>query len=95
MNEEKTYSVVGQVTIGTDEYRDLIKEVANLKHEYSEANSQRFAAQRERDEAIKRIDALSDKLSLYQKFVQSDPERTSAFMLFEQQKRLEAMSDED
>ena len=32
MNEEKkTYSVVGTVTIGTDEYRDLITEVSELK----------------------------------------------------------------
>ena len=34
MNEEKkTYSVVGTVTIGTDEYRDLIIEKFNAERE--------------------------------------------------------------
>lgn len=35
MNEErKEYSIVGQVTIGTDEYRDLIEECKRLEHDY-------------------------------------------------------------
>lgn len=33
MEEKKTYSVVGTVTIGTDEYRDLIEGLCEAKKE--------------------------------------------------------------
>ena len=46
MNEErKEYSIVGQVTIGTDEYRDLIeavKEAENEAREYRKESSDRY-----------------------------------------------------
>lgn len=46
MNEErKEYSIVGQVTIGTDEYRDLIetvKEAENEAREYRKQSSDRY-----------------------------------------------------
>lgn len=39
MEEKKTYSVVGTVTIGTDEYRDLIETVANERQEAARQTS--------------------------------------------------------
>lgn len=46
MNEErKEYSIVGQVTIGTDEYRDLIesvKEAENEAKEYIKKSNDRY-----------------------------------------------------
>ena len=46
MNEEKKeYSIIGQVTIGTDEYRDLIeavKEAENDVREYRKQSNDRY-----------------------------------------------------
>lgn len=58
MNEEKKYSVVGQVTIGTDEYRDLIeavKEAENEAREYRKQSSDRYW---EIDKLNKEIESL-------------------------------------
>lgn len=45
MEETKTYSVIGTVSIGTDEYRDLIESLKNAEHEkdrVSRENTDRY-----------------------------------------------------
>ena len=41
MNEEKKYTIVGKVEIGTDEYRDLIEGLADARNHASEERSKR------------------------------------------------------
>lgn len=41
MNEEKKYTIVGKVEIGTDEYRDLIEGLAEARNNASEERSRR------------------------------------------------------
>ncbi len=43
--EEKQYSIVGKVEIGTDEYRDLIESKVNLEKDLSEERSRRWNAE--------------------------------------------------
>ena len=66
MNEErKEYSIVGQVTIGTDEYRDLIeavKEAENEAREYRKESSDRYW---EIDKLKKEVESLKQ----YKEFV--------------------------
>lgn len=40
--EEKQYSIVGKVEIGTDEYRDLIESKVNLENQVSELRSEKW-----------------------------------------------------
>lgn len=62
MNEErKEYSMVGQVTIGTDEYRDLIESLAEARANF----------QREHDTSWKRymeIGKLEEKIKELEKY---------------------------
>lgn len=62
MNEErKEYSIVGQVTIGTDEYRDLIESLAETRADF----------QREHDTSWKRymeISKLEEKIMELEKY---------------------------
>lgn len=66
MNEErKEYSVIGQVTIGTDEYRDLIEAVKDAEKEardYRKESSDRYW---EIDKLKKEVESLKQ----YKEFV--------------------------
>lgn len=66
MNEEKKeYSIIGQVTIGTDEYRDLIetvKEAENEARKYRSESSDRYW---EIDKLKKEVESLKQ----YKEFV--------------------------
>lgn len=63
--ERKEYSIVGQVNIGTDEYRDLIeavKEAENEAREYRKQSSDRYW---EIDKLKKEVESLKQ----YKEFV--------------------------
>lgn len=62
MEENKTYSIVGTVTIGTDEYRDLIEKLAaeraeseRLRSRWYEESSKNTASKREYEEKIAKL----------------------------------------
>lgn len=70
--EEKTYSVVGTVTIGTDEYRDLIEsrmEVEKSKDHYMREGWKK-------DEEIKslknQVEALTNKMRKCEQFIKKN-----------------------
>lgn len=81
MDERKEYSVVGTVTIGTDEYRDLIealkdaqkdaeKERRDWLEQYNKANklekeNKELLAKLEKYEAFIKQDAVKDKYALF------------------------------
>ena len=66
MNEErKEYSIVGQVTIGTDEYRDLIESVKESENEAREYRRQSNDRYWEIDKLKKEVESLKQ----YKEFV--------------------------
>ncbi len=72
MEEKKTYSVVGTVTIGTDEYRDLIEsrmEVEKSKDYYMRESWKK-------DEEIKslkvQVEALTAKMKKCENFIKKN-----------------------
>ena len=66
MNEErKEYSIVGQVTIGTDEYRDLIEECKRLELEYERKREESTNRYWEIDKLKKEVESLKQ----YKEFV--------------------------
>ena len=81
MEEKKTYSVVGRVEIGTDEYRDLIEEKAEAQRQYESYRDRAWAAERERDKYKERVGELETALDSYKRFVK-DRELTEKYKLF-------------
>ena len=55
MEEKKTYSVIGTVEIGTDEYRDLIEGMARAEAEANAQTSARWEAEARLREAEKKL----------------------------------------
>lgn len=58
MSEEKKYEIVGKVEIGTDEYRDLIEEKANLASSVNEYREKFWKEQDEKRKAEKEVEIL-------------------------------------
>lgn len=66
MNEEKKeYSIVGQVTIGTDEYRDLIESVKEAESDARHYRSESSERYWEIDKLKKEVESLKQ----YKEFV--------------------------
>lgn len=72
MEEKKTYSIVGQVTIGTDEYRDLIE--SRMEAEESKDYYRRESWKK--DEEIKKVREenakLKEELDKSKKFIRKN-----------------------
>lgn len=58
MSEEKKYEIVGRVEIGTDEYRDLIEEKANLASSVNDYREKFWKEQEEKRKAEKEVETL-------------------------------------
>ena len=70
MNEEKkTYSVVGTVTIGTDEYRDLIIEKCKAEREADRQRTEWYNEYTRAEKLVAKNTKLSEKLDSLEKFI--------------------------
>ena len=63
MKEKKTYSVIGTVEIGTDEYRDLIEGMARAEAEADAQTSARWEAEARLRKAEEEIAALRKQIA--------------------------------
>ena len=80
--ERKQYEVVGEVKIGTDEYRDLIED-KNEAEKQSDVNLHRaWDAEKQRDELKKKVTAQEKAIARYKKFISMTEERSAAYNLF-------------
>ena len=61
--EEKKYSVVGRVEIGTDEYRDLISEKFESQKQMEYYRDKYWAEQKVTNELKKEVETLHSKLA--------------------------------
>lgn len=91
MDEVTTYSVIGRVEIGTDEYRDLISQNCQLKAERDRFYSERWTEARRADAAESKLKDLSIKFEELAAFVKSDEAITTRYKLF----RLEKVTKEE
>lgn len=70
MNEEKrVYSIVGTVTIGTDEYRDLLTEKFEALKEKDEWHDKWYKEYTEARALEKQVKSLKEKLSQYEQLI--------------------------
>ena len=75
MNEEKKYSIVGQVTIGTDEYRDLIESVAEERARADRKNTEWYNEYERAKKLEQQVKELFAKCEKYEQFIKSESER--------------------
>lgn len=80
--DDKKYSVIGKVEIGTDEYRDLIEGLAKAEHDYSEANSKRWEESRRADAAEKELKEIRSRYNLMCEFFKQDDGASAKLKLF-------------
>lgn len=78
MNEEKkTYSVVGTVTIGTDEYRDLITEKFKAEREADRQRTEWYNEYTRAEKLVAKNTKLSEKLDSLEKYIKENNEEDS------------------
>lgn len=82
MDEKKQYSVVGQVTIGTDEYRDLIEAKLEAEKDRDDYRGRYWHEQDVSKKANEKVEAQKKALDLYKEFIAGDAERLNAYKLF-------------
>ena len=69
---KKVYAVVGTVTIGTDEYRDLIEAVKDAQREKDEQSNKWYEQYRKANELEKENEELKVKIEKYEAFIKQD-----------------------
>lgn len=78
MNEEKkTYSVVGTVTIGTDEYRDLITEKLQAEREAERQRNEWYREYSECQKLKEENKKLKERLDKVEKYIKDNEEEDS------------------
>lgn len=94
MDERKQYSVVGQVTIGTDEYRELIESKFSAEKDRDDYRSRYWHEQDVSKKANEKVEAQKKALDLYKEFITSDAERLNDYKMFLATKTAEKTDDE-
>lgn len=87
-DEVKEYEVKGTVTISTEEYRDLIEKVAELKAKGQREHDDWYASYRECDELKKQLEASKKAVDNYNKYINSTDTRKSDYALYLRELRL-------
>lgn len=87
--DKKVYSIIGQVTIGTDEYRDLIESVAKADRDKEYYRDRYWEEQRKTRELTEEVNALKDKLGLVTLFFAENSTAKDDFTNFKVRKQLE------
>ena len=82
MNEEKKYSIIGKVEIGTDEYRDLISGLTKSKADADSYRSQYWSEQSKSSDLEKKLEAMTEKADTMLEFINSSEELKAKYALF-------------
>lgn len=80
--ENKEYSIIGKVEIGTDEYRDLITSVAEYKAESENYRSKFWSKDTECDKLSKELEEANIKINRYMAFINSSEELKAKYKLW-------------
>lgn len=70
--EKKVYSVVGTVTIGTDEYRDLVEASITQEARAEDYRNKYWAEQSKVSKLEKQVEALRAKIEKCEKFIKKN-----------------------
>lgn len=84
--EDKEYEIKGTVTIGTDEYRDLIQETCDLRSAGQKEHDDWYKEYVLRQELEKKVKAYEEKLEEINEFWDSDESLRLKFRLWKAEK---------
>jgi len=93
-DEEKKYSVIGQVTIGTDEYRDLIEAVAESKEESSRKENKWYEEYTRANTLEKQLEGIRVQAESLSGFVNSSEEIKAKYKLFLVERQMAAQMED-
>ena len=82
MEEKKTYVVTGTVTIGTDEYRDLIEKAIRFEIAAEKERDAWWKEYNRADKAEKEMHETHKKLEALEAFLKSDAEVYGMYMVW-------------
>ena len=82
MNEEKKYSIIGKVEIGTDEYRDLIAGLAKAEAESDSYKGRYWSEQCKISDLENKLEAMTEKANAMSEFINSSEELKAKYALF-------------
>ena len=82
MNEEKKYSIIGKVEIGTDEYRDLISGLTQAEANVDSYRSKYWSEQNKTSDLEKKLEAMTEKADKMSEFINSSEELKAKYALF-------------
>lgn len=82
MEEKKTYSIIGKVEIGTDEYRDLIERAMEAEERADKNRGDYWKEQSKNSELQKKLDIVTAKLNPMEEFINSSEEIKAKYALF-------------
>lgn len=82
MEEKKTYSIIGKVEIGTDEYRDLIERAMEAEEKADRYRADYWGEQSKNSELQKKLDIVTAKLNPMEEFINSSEEIKAKYALF-------------
>jgi len=95
--ERKEYETKGTVTIGTDEYRDLIEEVEELRAAGQKEHDDWYKEYRRADDLEKKVKALEERVAEFNAWIDSDDHfeqnLRSAFKQWKLKKQEELMNE--
>ena len=69
MNEEKKYSIIGKVEIGTDEYRDLISGLAKAEADADSYKGRYWSEQCKTSDLENKLKAMTEKANAMSEFI--------------------------
>ena len=82
MEDTKKYSIVGKVEIGTDEYRDLIEDVAQYKKELYASRSNYWRKSSECSDLKTENTTLKETLKRHNEFFEENPSIKQEFLIW-------------
>ena len=82
MDEEKKYSIIVKVEIGTDEYRDLIAGLAKAEADADSYRSKYWSEQNKTSDLEKKLEAMTEKANAMSEFINSSEELKAKYALF-------------
>lgn len=80
--EKREYETKGTVTIGTDEYRDLIKDVCDLRSAGQKEHDDWYREYNRANELEKKLNAYKEELKKINDFLDSDDSLRTKYKLW-------------
>lgn len=81
-NEKKVYSIIGQVTIGTDEYRDLIEAVQEARIKESEQSRRWYEEYQKANRLDNELKTANEQLAKFKEYLESHAEARANYRLW-------------